>query len=56
MTPADDPYDLARFVTAQAPVFDQALAELRAGAKRSHWMWFIFPQLRALGRSPTAQR
>ena len=50
----DDPHDLARFVTAQAPVFAAALAELRAGRKRSHWMWFVFPQLRALGRSSTA--
>jgi uncharacterized protein (DUF1810 family) len=50
-----DPFDLARFVSAQAGVFDRAVEELRAGAKRSHWMWFIFPQLRALGRSPTAQ-
>jgi len=50
----DDPYDLERFVAAQAPVFDQALAEIRAGDKRSHWMWFIFPQLRGLGSSPMA--
>lgn len=51
---AEDPFDLARFRAAQAPVFDTALAELRAGAKRSHWIWFVFPQLRGLGRSPTA--
>jgi uncharacterized protein (DUF1810 family) len=50
-----DPFDLARFVSAQAGVYDQAVEELRAGRKRSHWMWFIFPQLKALGRSPTAQ-
>ena len=50
-----DPYDLERFVQAQAPVFEAALAELRAGRKRSHWMWFVFPQLKGLGRSPTAQ-
>jgi uncharacterized protein (DUF1810 family) len=50
-----DPYDLRRFVTAQAGVFDQALAELQAGRKRSHWMWFVFPQLKGLGRSPKAQ-
>lgn len=50
-----DPFDLQRFVTAQAQLFDAVLAELRAAKKRSHWMWFIFPQLRALGRSPTAQ-
>jgi uncharacterized protein (DUF1810 family) len=45
---------LARFVEAQANVYDTALAEIRAGAKRSHWMWFVFPQLRGLGHSPTA--
>jgi len=50
-----DPFDLARFVAAQAGVFDRALEELRQGRKRSHWMWFVFPQLKALGRSPTAQ-
>lgn len=49
-----DPFDLERFVTAQAAVFDAALAELRAGSKRSHWMWFVFPQLAGLGNSPTA--
>ena len=48
-------WNLDRFVSAQAGVFDMALAELRAGRKRSHWMWFIFPQLRGLGLSPTAQ-
>jgi uncharacterized protein (DUF1810 family) len=46
----------AHFLAAQAPIYATALAELRAGAKRSHWMWFIFPQLRALGRSATAHR
>jgi uncharacterized protein (DUF1810 family) len=52
----DDPFDLERFVAAQASgVYEQALAELRAGRKRSHWMWFIFPQHRDLGRSPTAR-
>jgi uncharacterized protein (DUF1810 family) len=50
-----DPFHLARFVSAQAGVFDQAVQELRAGRKRSHWMWFVFPQLKALGHSPTAQ-
>jgi uncharacterized protein (DUF1810 family) len=57
MTPATstDRFDLARFVAAQAAVYDTALAELRAGRKRSHWMWFVFPQLRGLGHSPTAQ-
>ena len=48
-------YDLDRFVVAQAPVFESAIAELRAGRKRSHWMWFVFPQLKGLGLSPTAQ-
>lgn len=51
----EDPYDLHRFVTAQEGVFDRALAELKAGRKQSHWMWFVFPQARGLGRSPTAQ-
>jgi len=51
----DDPFDLNRFVTAQAPVYETALGELRAGRKRSHWMWFVFPQLRGLGHSATAQ-
>lgn len=46
---------LERFVEAQAASHAQALAELRAGAKRSHWMWYTFPQLIGLGRSPTAQ-
>ena len=49
-----DPFDLARFVSAQADVFDAAIDELRGGRKRTHWMWFVFPQLRALGVSPTA--
>jgi uncharacterized protein (DUF1810 family) len=49
-----DPYDLQRFIDAQDGVFETALAELIAGSKRSHWMWFIFPQLRGLGLSPTA--
>jgi uncharacterized protein (DUF1810 family) len=47
---------LDRFVEAQAGVFDQALKELRAGRKQSHWMWFVFPQLRGLGFSDMAQR
>ena len=49
------PIDLHRFVAAQDPVIDQVRDELRHGAKRSHWMWFVFPQLRGLGHSPTAQ-
>jgi uncharacterized protein (DUF1810 family) len=52
----DDPFDLGRFVTAQAQVVGTALAELRAGRKRTHWMWFVFPQLRGLGTSPMADR
>ncbi len=51
----DDPFDLARFLDAQAPVYAQVLTELRAGRKRSHWVWFIFPQLRGLGRSRTSR-
>ena len=47
-------YDLERFVVAQQSVYEQVLAELRDGRKRSHWMWFIFPQLAGLGRSATA--
>jgi uncharacterized protein (DUF1810 family) len=50
-----DAFNLERFVDAQARVFDAVVAELTAGRKRSHWMWFIFPQLRGLGHSPTAQ-
>jgi uncharacterized protein (DUF1810 family) len=49
-----DPFDLNRFVEAQGRVYDAVVSELRAGRKRTHWMWFVFPQLRALGRSPTA--
>jgi uncharacterized protein (DUF1810 family) len=54
MPPVNDPYDLQRFVEAQDPVYDQVCAELRRGQKTSHWMWFIFPQLRGLGRSQIA--
>lgn len=50
-----DPFDLQRFLDAQESSFERVLAELRAGTKQSHWMWFIFPQLAGLGRSPTAQ-
>ena len=50
------PYDLQRFVDAQAPVMTRVEAELRAGRKSSHWMWFVFPQLRGLGRSALAER
>jgi uncharacterized protein (DUF1810 family) len=51
-----DPYDLQRFVDAQNPVYDKVGAELREGRKRSHWMWFIFPQIAGLGSSPLARR
>ena len=51
----DDPFDLQRFVDAQDRVYDGVLAELRVGAKRSHWIWFIFPQLSGLGSSSTAE-
>lgn len=50
-----DPFDLQRFVDAQAPVWDDVLAELARAKKRTHWMWFVFPQLAALGRSGTAK-
>ena len=46
-----DPFHLQRFVDAQNPVFDQALAELGEGLKQGHWMWFVFPQLKGLGRT-----
>jgi uncharacterized protein (DUF1810 family) len=49
-----DPHDLQRFVDAQEPVWRQVEAELRAGRKTSHWMWFVFPQLKGLGRSAIA--
>ena len=50
------PHDLTRFTTAQAAHLDNIRAELTAGQKRTHWMWFVFPQLTALGRSPMAER
>jgi uncharacterized protein (DUF1810 family) len=50
-----DPFDLQRFLDAQKPVYAQVCAELTAGQKSSHWMWFIFPQMRGLGRSRTAE-
>ena len=49
-----DPFGLHRFVTAQEPVLEAVRRELSAGLKHSHWMWFVFPQMRGLGRSPTA--
>jgi uncharacterized protein (DUF1810 family) len=51
-----DPFDLNRFVDAQAPVYRRVIDELRQGRKQSHWMWFIFPQLAGLGHSAMAQR
>ena len=51
-----DPFDLRRFVDAQGDTYDQALTELRAGEKRTHWMWFVFPQVAGLGHSGMAQR
>src|SRR5580704_17288598 len=56
MPSASDPHNLHRFVDAQASVFPQVLAELREGRKRSHWMWFIFPQIAGLGSSDMARR
>jgi uncharacterized protein (DUF1810 family) len=62
MTPSDagrsagDPYDLRRFVDAQADAFERALAELQRGQKRTHWMWYIFPQFDGLGFSSTSKR
>ena len=50
-----DPFNLQRFLDAQARSYEAALAELTAGAKRTHWMWFVFPQIAGLGLSPTAQ-
>lgn len=50
-----DPFDLDRFLAAQAKDYENAIAELRAGRKRTHWMWYVFPQLRGLGFSPTSQ-
>jgi uncharacterized protein (DUF1810 family) len=54
--PNPDLFDLARFVEAQTEIYDRSLAELRAGRKRSHWMWFVLPQIADLGRSETARR
>jgi uncharacterized protein (DUF1810 family) len=51
-----DEFDLGRFVDAQRDVYAQATAEISRGAKRAHWMWFIFPQIVGLGSSPMAQR
>jgi uncharacterized protein (DUF1810 family) len=56
MAPTNDPYDLDRFVRAQAPDYERAVSELRAGKKKSHWMWYIFPQIEGLGQSPMSVR
>ncbi len=54
--PMNDAYNLSRFVEAQNPIWTRVVAELRAGRKTSHWMWFVFPQIAGLGHSPMAQR
>jgi uncharacterized protein (DUF1810 family) len=51
----EEPFDLARFLSAQAAMYPQVLAELQAGKKQSHWIWFIFPQLKGLGQSSTSE-
>ena len=56
MSLSNDPYDLDRFVRAQAADYDRVLSELRGGKKRSHWMWYIFPQIEGLGQSPISRR
>jgi uncharacterized protein (DUF1810 family) len=55
MTNANDTFDLSRFISAQDNIYDSVLAELRNGRKRTHWMWYIFPQLDGLGHSATAK-
>ena len=52
----DNSFDLQRFVDAQNPVYEQVCSELRRGRKETHWMWFVFPQLKGLGHSPMAIR
>jgi uncharacterized protein (DUF1810 family) len=56
MTPPRDPYDLQRFVEAQAANYADAIAELRAGRKRTHWSWYVLPQIHGLGTSPMSVR
>ena len=51
-----DPFDLQRFVEAQDPVYSRVVSELRSGRKTSHWMWFVFPQMRGLGQSAMATK
>ena len=53
---SSDPFHLRRFIDAQEHDYDRACAELRAGRKQSHWIWYVFPQMKGLGPSPTAQR
>lgn len=53
---SNDPFNLNRFLLAQEGIYAQALAELKNGQKRTHWMWFIYPQIRGLGQSPTSQQ
>ena len=55
MTATDDPFDLQRFLDAQAPLVEVVRSELRIGLKRSHWMWFVFPQIKGLGSSATSK-
>ena len=55
MDASEDPHDLARFLSAQEGDYEQALAEIRSGRKRSHWMWYSFPQFAGLGTSPTSK-
>ena len=52
----DNPHNLQRFVDAQSPLYEQVCSELREGRKRTHWMWFIFPQIKGLGHSELASR
>jgi uncharacterized protein (DUF1810 family) len=55
-TDMNDPFNLQRFADAQSPIFDQVRSELRGGVKRSHWMWFIFPQIKGLGYSQMSRK
>jgi uncharacterized protein (DUF1810 family) len=54
MSEITDPFDLQRFVQAQDAIYEQVVSELQSGRKRTHWMWFVFPQLKDLGSSPRA--
>jgi uncharacterized protein (DUF1810 family) len=53
---ANDPFDLQRFIDAQEPIYGRVLTELRRGRKTTHWMWYVFPQMRGLGQSPMSDR